>query len=122
MNHVEIMNKLKVSKKRVERYNKAILREQETQRTLLQELGSDVSSATGEAIGGVSKKPVNTNYNRQEIAARVVELRDGQKMSFTTIAATLNTEGYKPRTAASFSQATVFQLYKSVMKTAIAAA
>lgn len=51
-------------------------------------------------------------YNREILVARVVELRDKQRMSFAMIADTMNTEGYKPRTAKSFSGATVFQLYK----------
>lgn len=51
-------------------------------------------------------------YNREVLVARVVELRDKHRMSFAMIADTMNAEGYTPRTAESFSGATVFQLYK----------
>jgi hypothetical protein len=118
MSYADIMNKLKVSKKRAERFEKSIAKETEVQHSLLKELGADISAVTGESItiGKVSvpaNKPMNPNYNRHEVANRVVELRDIQKMSFTTIAATLNAEGYKPRSAEMFSQATVYQLYKT---------
>ena len=63
----------------------------------------------------------NENYNRKAIAERIVELRDNQHMSFTTIATTLDAEGFKPRSANTFSQATVFHLYKTSKVKAVAA-
>ena len=127
MSYAEIMNRLRI-KNRVERHYAAIQKEQEIQRNLLKALGNDISAVTGESIriGCITvpsgkQKTVNTQYNRTAVAARVVELRDKQNMSFTTIAATLNAEGFKPRTAESFSQATVYQLYRSAAKEPIAA-
>jgi hypothetical protein len=116
MSYAEIMNKIKISKNRVERHQKAIFKEQEIQQTLLKELGNDISAVTGETVSVITKSGKYANYNRDAIAARIVELREGQNMSFTTIAATLNAEGYKPRTAKAFSQATVYQIYDNMVK------
>lgn len=63
----------------------------------------------------------NENYNRKAISERIVELRDNQHMSFTTIATTLDAEGFKPRSANTFSQATVFHLYKTTKAKAMTA-
>lgn len=115
MSYAEIMNKIRISKKRVERCQKAILKEQEIQQALLKELGNDISAVTGETVS-VTQSGKYASYNREAIAARIVELREGQNMPFTTIAATLNAEGYKPRTAKVFSQATVYQIYDNVVK------
>lgn len=118
MSYASVLKKLNLSKKRVERFEQSIFKEVELQSALSKELGS----IKIENVPVAAVKTVNEDYNRQEVAARVVELRYIQKMSFTTIAVTLNAEGFKPRTAEAFSQATVFQLYKAATKVATASA
>ena len=56
---------------------------------------------------------MNESYKRDVIVARIVELREQHSMSFATIANTLNTEGFQPRTAKGFSGAVVFALYNN---------
>lgn len=112
----DIRKQLLKSRRKTERLTAKLMKERELQEALLAQLGSD---ATIEIP--VKTKNVNPQYNRKEIGARIVELRDTQNMSFTTIAVTLNSEGFKPRSADSFSQATVYQIYKAEKKPKVAA-
>lgn len=116
MTYPEIMNKLRISKKRIERLHTSVEGERGNQQSLLLQLGHDISEATGEVVKigiGGSK---SSNYDKKSITTRIVELRNRQNMSFTSIASTLNNEGYKPRTATTFSQATVYQMYKAASR------
>ena len=104
---------------RVEKLKGDIAVEKETQRTVLLELEGYIASATGKGvkIGDVTApigqpKRTTDGYDRAAILARIVELRDGGKQSFDNIATTLNSEGFKPMSAAEFRQATVYQLYQ----------
>jgi septal ring factor EnvC (AmiA/AmiB activator) len=124
MTYQEIMNRLRLSKKKVARLSREIEAERTKQENLLTELGTDISSVTGETIriGKVVAKKANPDYNRDEISDRIVQLREQENKSFAAIAVILNTEGFKPRTAKAFSQATIYQLYNGARhRTALAA-
>jgi hypothetical protein len=134
------MNKFRASKAREEKlktdfqtqeekFKTALAAEQQKQRTFLTELQQFVSDATGQVvkIGGVIPSimapSMNSVYDRKTIVARIVELREVEKLSFDAIALKLNGEGFKPRLASAFTSATVYRMYEnSTGKTATSAA
>ena len=92
--------------------------ERKTQNELLAKLGTDISSVMDETVR-IGRKNHNPNYNREEIVSRIIFLREQENKSFSAIATILNAEGYKPRTAKSFAQATVFQLYTGAVNSVV---
>lgn len=102
--------------------------ERQKERTLMAELQALISSELGQevTIGSPMKSTksrtftTNQNYKRDEIIARIVELRR-TGTPFDTIAEKLNTEGYKPLSAVEFRGASVYQLHQHYVKSKAAA-
>jgi len=122
MKYSVIMNGLTKSRQRMAKFLEKVDIERKKQNELLAMLGDDISTVTDETIR-IGRKNHNPDYNRDEIVSRIIYLREQENKSFSVIATILNAEGYKPRSAKSFAQATVFQLYNGAVKSvAIAAA
>ena len=108
----------------------AVEAEEQKQRDLLSKFGSEVSEVTGQTLVFIDKTvapakkkrnvSANSNYDRAGILARIIVLKEHEKMSFNAIASRLNAEGYKPRTAKEFTQATVYVMYREHSDTAVA--
>jgi hypothetical protein len=123
MTYGQITKKIHASKQRVAKLSKRIEIEREKQNGLLVELGAVSSTVTGDIVQIGVRKNSNPNYSRDKIVNRIVELRDNENKSFAVIADVLNAEGFVPKIAKTFSQATVHQLYTGAVKsTELAAA
>lgn len=100
-----------------ERVKEQALLEQ-LQNQIKADLGTDVRIGTVKPSGPtlVATRTPSSSYKRVEIVARIVELRR-TGVAFETIANKLNEEGFKPLSAPTFSGPTVYQIYKSSIKT-----
>jgi hypothetical protein len=115
MTYAEITQRLEASRQRTAKLLKKVEVERKKQSELLAKMSGTASSVTGEVVS-VGNKNHNPEYNRDGILSRIIYLREQESKSFSAIAAQLNVEGYKPRTAKAFSQATVFQLYNGAVQ------
>jgi septal ring factor EnvC (AmiA/AmiB activator) len=115
MTYAEITHRLESSRQRMQKLLKKVDDERKKQTDLLLKMSDNVSSVTQSTVK-IGRKNHNPDYNRDEIVDRIIFLREQENKSFSAIAAILNAEGYKPRTAKSFAQATVFQLYNGAVK------
>ena len=134
MTHTEILNRILASKSRViklttelqsrtAKTGTEIAVEGDVQVTLMQELQASISETIGQpvhigmqssvvkTIPALPSDPTEKVYDKEGVTARIVALRR-QNMTFNTIACTLNAEGLRPRSAKTFSPATVYQLFR----------
>jgi len=111
----DILRKLHAAKARIAKMTTDLA----TEEANYAELVTTLQSALGNEIGqnvliGSPVKPTavrkdNTVYERDVVMARINELRS-EKRSFAQISTILNEEGFKPRTAATFSTSTVYAM------------